>query len=63
MGNIIITAENMSNLVTETFKKCFFEKGEDTSNFVKVEGIAYTFGFHPERLEEQREIVTALLAS
>ena len=62
MGNIIITAENMSKIVTETLKKCFFEEGEDTSNFVKVEGISYIFGFHPERLEEQREIVTVLLA-
>lgn len=60
--NIIITATNMSQLVSEAFMKCLFEEGEDTSNYVKVEGITNNYELHPQRLEEQRELVTAMLA-
>lgn len=60
--NIVITATNMSELVSNSFMKCLFKKGEDTSNSVKVEGIMKNFGLHPQRLEEQRELVTAMLA-
>jgi len=60
--NIVITATNMSELVRNSFMKCLFKEGEDTSNYVKVEGIMKNFGLHPQRLEEQRELVTAMLA-
>ena len=60
--NIVITATNMSELVSNSFMKCLFKEGEDTSNYVKVEGIMKNFGLHPQRLEEQRELVTAMLA-
>ena len=60
--DIIITATNMSELVSKSFMDCLFKEGEDTSNYVKVEGIINNFGLHPQRLEEKRELVTALLA-
>lgn len=60
--NIVITATNMSELVSNSFMKCLFKEGEDTSNYVKVEGIMKNFRLHPQRLEEQRELVTAMLA-
>lgn len=62
MENITITATNMSELVRKAFRECLFKEGEDTTNHVKVEGITRNFGFHPQRLEEQRELVTSLLA-
>ena len=61
-NNINVTASNMAELTQKAFMKCLFKEGEDTSNYVKVEGIIHDFGFHPQRLEEQRELVTALLA-
>lgn len=60
--NITVNASNMSELVNEAFRECLFKDGEDTTGYVKVEGIMSNFGFHPQRLEEHREIVTALLA-
>ena len=60
--NITITAANMSEVVSKAFMECLFKKGEDTSNYVKVEGIMNNFGLHPQRLEERRELVIALLA-
>ena len=60
--DITITATNMSELVSKSFMECLFKDGEDTSNYVKVEGITNNFGLHPQRLEEQRELVTAMLA-
>ena len=59
--NFTITAANMSELVREAFTKCLFKEGEDASNYVKVEGIKYTFALHPQRLEEQRELITAMI--
>ncbi len=57
-----ITAYNMSELTQNAFMDCLFKEGEDTTNHVKVEGIVNMFGLHPQRLEEKRELVTALLA-
>lgn len=62
MENINVTASNMSELTTNAFMDCLFKEGEDTTNHVKVEGLTSMFGLHPQRLEEKRELVTALLA-
>lgn len=62
MPNIKVTASNMAELTQNAFENCFFKEGEDTTNYVKVEGIMCVFGFHPQRLEEKRELVKALLA-
>ena len=62
MENINVTASNMSELTRNAFMDCLFKEGEDTTNHVKVEGITSMFGLHPQRLEEKRELVTALLA-
>ena len=61
MEEIIISAANMSKIVEDAFEECLFKEDEDKSNYVRVEGIMRVFGFHPERLEKQRELVTALL--
>ena len=57
-----ITVHNMATLVNQAFMKCLFKEDEDKTNHVRVEGITNIFGLHPERLEEQRELVTALVA-
>lgn len=48
-------AENAMKLtsqnVQDTFMKCLFEEGEDSSNHVKATGIVTNVGFHPERLK------------
>ena len=61
-NNINVTASNMSELTSNAFMDCLFKEGEDTTNLVKVEGIKSMFGLHPQRLEEKRELVTALLS-
>lgn len=61
-NNINVTASNMAELTRTAFMDCLFKEGEDTTNYVKVEGITNMFGIHPERLEEKRELVAALLA-
>ena len=62
MASINVTASNMSELTSNAFMDCLFKEGEDTTNHVKVEGLTSMFGLHPQRLEEKRELVTALLA-
>ena len=62
MNDIKITASNMSELTSNAFMDCLFDDDEDIANQVKVEGITYMFGFHSQRLEEKRELVTALLS-
>ena len=63
MGNdIIVNARNMAKLTQKAFIDSLFKEGEDTTNHVKVEGITCTFIFHPQRLEEKRELVAAILA-
>lgn len=57
-----INAANMAKEVQETFKKCLFKEGEDTTGKVEVQGITHNYGLHPGRLKEQTEIVKALLA-
>lgn len=61
--NITITASNMSELVRNSFRECLFKEGEKIKDVVSVEGIASNFGFHPQRLEEHRELLSALLAN
>ena len=61
-NDITVTATNMSELTQNAFMDCLFKEGEDTTNHVKVEGLTSMFELHPQRLEEKRELVTALLA-
>lgn len=63
MEKIEVTATNMSKLTQDAFMDCLFKEGEDTINHVKVEGITYVFGLHPQRLESKRELVKSLLAN
>lgn len=39
-----------------------FKEDQDSSSRVIVQGITRNFGFHPERLKEQRELISAILA-
>ncbi len=57
-----INVHNMASQVSLAFMKCLFREGEDTTNNVQVEGPTNIFHLHPERLEEQRELVKACLA-
>ena len=59
--NTEINASNMAKIVTDAFMDCLYKDGEDTTGFVKVDGVVRQFGFHPQRLEEKRELVKDLL--
>ena len=59
--NIVVNASNMSELVRTAFQECLFEEGENTTDRIEVEGITRRFGFHPQRLEEHRELIGDLL--
>lgn len=59
--NIVVNASNMSELVRTAFQECLFEEGENTTDRIEVEGITRRFGFHPQRLEEHRELLVDLL--
>jgi len=47
--------------VEQIFKTCLFQKGESTENYVEAEGIRSIMGFHPQRLEENKENILALI--
>lgn len=59
--NIVVYPSNMSKLVENTFRECLFKDGEETTGCVKVEGLVRNFGFHPQRLEEHRNLIVSLL--
>ena len=47
--------------VNKIFADCLFRKDEDTSKHIKAEGITMTVGFHPERLENHKVEIEAML--
>ena len=58
-----ITTKNMSKLVREAYKNSLFEKNDDPSKKIKVEGIKrLEYEFNSESLEQHREIITAIIA-
>lgn len=54
-----LTAKN----VNDVFMKCLFEDGEPTEGFVEAFGVITRVGFHPGRLEENRENIRSMLDS
>lgn len=52
-----LTVANVQKIMFD----CFFKDGEDTSNHVKGQGIRGPMGFHPERLEQHKADIQALL--
>lgn len=47
--------------VNAVFMDCLFKDGEDTSKYVKAEGIQHTVGFNPERLQSHKAEIEAML--
>lgn len=52
-----LTASN----VEDTLVNLLFKEGEDTSTAVIVRGVMMHIGFHPERLQEQKENIISML--
>jgi hypothetical protein len=52
-----LTAENVSNV----FKYCLFNEGEDSTNHVVGEAVKMKVGFHPERLSSHKEQIEKML--
>lgn len=52
-----LTADN----VHETFMKCLFKNGEPHEGYVEARGVTLHIGFHPERLEENRQKILSML--
>ena len=53
-----LTAKN----VEETFIKCLFDEGEQTTNAIIVDGVTLKAGFKPENVKQQHDAIIALLA-
>jgi len=52
-----LTAQNVSDI----FKDCLFQHGEDTSNAVMVECVMINIGFHPDRLLSHKTEIREML--
>lgn len=50
-----------SQKVESIFLNSLFKEGEDTSNYVKAEGITLSVGFNPERLDSYKPEIEAML--
>lgn len=52
-----LTSEN----VHKTLSSCFFKDNEDQTGAIIVEGIMSKFGFHPERLAQNKQNIGEML--
>lgn len=57
MSERILTSEAVSKL----FAECLFKEEEDKTNFIAAEGITVKVGFHPGRIQENKEKIKELL--
>lgn len=55
--NGILTSERVEKI----FMDCLFKEGEDTTNYIKAEGIVRDAGFHPERLNSHKQEIEEML--
>lgn len=53
--------ELTANNVHDTFIKLLFKEGEPTEGNVSAQGVMLNVGFHPERLEENKENISSML--
>lgn len=53
--------ELTSEKVHDIFMNSLFEEGEETNNYVEGIGVITRVGFHPKRLEDNREAINNLL--
>lgn len=52
-----LTSTNLESVLLS----CLFKDGEDTTTHIKGEGVMIRIGFHPERLESQKENIKSML--
>jgi hypothetical protein len=52
-----LKAERVHAIVTD----CLFKDGEDTTGFIKAEGVRMTIGFHPGRLKSHEAEIERML--
>lgn len=57
MNKHVLTCKRLHEIILD----CLFKDGEDTSKGVVVEGIKHNFSFHPERLENHKAEIGAML--
>jgi Tat protein secretion system quality control protein TatD with DNase activity len=57
----LLTAENVETIL----KDCMYKEGEITidihKDMIKVDGIMFSFGFHPSRVEQHKEEIFDML--
>lgn len=53
-----LTAEN----VNEVFMKCLFEKGEDSTDAIIVQGVQLNVGFNPNKISENKNSIQEFLS-
>lgn len=55
---MLLTSDNVETI----FLTCLYQdEDKDRSNAIIVEGITMNFGFHPEHIEENKELIYSLL--
>ncbi len=47
--------------VSKIFNECLFKDGENTDNHIKAEGVKTAIGFHPDRIEKNKEEIKLML--
>lgn len=52
-----LTAKNVHDL----FVKCLFTDKEDKTNYIEAQGVQLHIGFHPDRIEEHKETINAMI--
>jgi len=58
-----ISKDNMSVLVKRAFRGCLFEEGDDFSDCIRLPSVTCgRVGISSKRLEQQKKIVTAIMA-
>lgn len=50
-----------SELVHNTFMNCLFDEGESTEGYIAAQGVSLNIGFHPQRVEENKEVINEML--
>lgn len=53
-----LTSEN----VEQVFRSCLFKEGENTTGYVEAHAVRLRVGFHPVRIEENREAIKEMLS-
>ena len=61
MGGKLMSNKLTAQKVETIFMDCLFKEGEDTSDYIKAEGVMRIVGFHPKRLASHKTEIDEML--